>query len=74
MNEPVFVVYPGALWGWEVVREGEDRPVVFEERAAALSHAWKLARACAPAVVRIENWYAAVQAEWRVPARRLAAA
>lgn len=71
MNEPTFVVYPGALWGWEVVREGDDRPVAFDERAAALGHAWKLARECAPTVVRVENWYAAVQAQWKVPLRPL---
>lgn len=66
MDQKTFVVYPGALWGWEVIAEGDDEPQVFDHRTAALAHAWTVARGAAPARVCLENWYGIVEAEWDV--------
>ena len=44
MQENVFIVYPGALWGWEVIRDGhDDEPACFDERRPAVEYARAMA-------------------------------
>jgi hypothetical protein len=64
MQENIFVVYPGAWWGWEVVREGEDEPMCFDGRRLAIDYARAMAIAMSPSVVRVENARGIVKAEW----------
>jgi hypothetical protein len=64
MQESIFVIYPGALWGWEVVREGDDEPMCFDGLRLAIDYARAMATAMSPGVVRVENARGIVAAEW----------
>jgi hypothetical protein len=61
-----FVVYPGAAADWKVVRDGTNAPESFRELRAALDHAWRLARAAAPAWVFVENEHGVVERQWHI--------
>lgn len=60
----MFVVFPGALLGWEVLREGEEEGDVFDDRYTAIEHARHLAENHRPALVKIENWFGRIECEW----------
>ena len=64
MQQNLFVVYPGALWGWEVILEGRDEPMPFDERKQAIDYARAMAIAMSPAQVRIEDARGFVLGEW----------
>jgi len=64
MRENVFIVYPGAPWGWEVVREGEDEPMCFDDRRPAVDYARAMAVAMSPGEVRIEDARGFVRVAW----------
>jgi len=66
MARQVFVVYPGALWGWEVIRDGGDEPLTFGDKGSALACARAMANVAAPAKLRLEDWYGRVEAEWEI--------
>ena len=67
MQENVFIVYPGALWGWEVIREGRDEPMCFDNRRLAIEYARAMAIAMSPGEVRVEDARGFVQAAWKTP-------
>ncbi len=73
MARRVFVVYPGAFWGWEVILDGDDEPLIFGDKRSALACAEAMARVAAPATLRLEDWYGRVEAEWEVHAEWLPA-
>lgn len=64
MQENLFVVYPGALWGWEVILEGQDEPMYFDDRQLAIDYARAMAIAMSPGQVRVEDARGFVLAEW----------
>jgi hypothetical protein len=66
MSQSVYVVYPGAWLGWDVVREGSAQDFSFEDQHAALAHAFHMARLFAPAKVVLEDARGAIQAQWHV--------
>ena len=65
MQENVFIVYPGALWGWEVIREGQDEPVYFDDRRPAVDYARAMAIAMSPGEVRVEDARGIVRVAWK---------
>jgi Uncharacterized protein conserved in bacteria (DUF2188) len=66
MQENVFIVYPGALWGWEVIRDGhDDEPACFDERRPAVEYARAMAIAMSPGEVRIEDARGFVRVTWK---------
>ena len=63
----VYVVYPAALFdGWEVVREGDDQPTLFEEQQQAIRYAETQAALAGGAVVKLENWFGDLERVWEV--------
>ena len=66
MARQIFVVYPGAFWGWEVILDGADEPLVFGDKGSALACAQAMARVAAPATLRLQDWYGRVEAEWEI--------
>ena len=63
----VYVVYPAALLdGWEVVRENDDQPTVFEEQEQAIRYAEAQAALAGGAVVKLENWFGDLERLWEV--------
>lgn len=70
MQENLFVVYPGALWGWEVILEGQDEAMPFDERKQAIDYARAMAVAMSPAQVRIEDARGFLLAEWHTDSRQ----
>lgn len=67
MRSLLYVVYPGAWWGWDVVRDGSDNDVNFETQEAALEYAFDAARMLGSARVALEDARGQVQALWDVP-------
>jgi len=61
----VFVVYPGARSGWELLREGERTPLHFNEKDSAIGYGRCLADANRPSALRVETSYGTVEAAWR---------
>ncbi len=66
MSQSVYVVYPGALYGWDVVREGSAEDYAFEDQQSALTHAFRMARIFGPAEVVLENARGAIERRWRL--------
>jgi hypothetical protein len=64
MNSSRYVVYPGAWWGWDVVREGASEEMNFETRESALDFAFSIARLLGPADVVLEDGRGIVQGRW----------
>jgi len=63
----VYVVYPAALLdGWEVVRESDDQPTVFEEQEQAIRYAEAQAASAGGAIVKLENWFGDLEQVWEV--------
>jgi hypothetical protein len=73
-----YVVYPAALFdGWEVVKEREDKLVVFDTREEATIYAKAQAVMDGGAVVKLENWFGDTESVWEIQPqtrRRLARA
>jgi hypothetical protein len=61
----VFVVYPGARSGWELLREGERTPLHFSEKHSAIGYGRCIADANRPSALRVETSYGTVEAAWR---------
>ena len=63
----VYVVYPAALFdGWEVVKENDDQPILFEKQDQAIRYAEAQARSAGGAVVKLENWFGDLERVWEV--------
>jgi Uncharacterized protein conserved in bacteria (DUF2188) len=60
----VFVVYPGARAGWELLREGEPGPLHFDDREAAIRYARCLADVNRPSALKVETSFGGVEASW----------
>ena len=58
------VVYPGALFGWEVLVEGFPESECFPSRVAAVEYAQCVADLNRPARIQIEDWYGRVELQW----------
>jgi hypothetical protein len=65
MQENVFIVYPGVLWGWEVIREGDEEPMCFDDRRPAVDYARAMAIAMSPGEIRIEDARGFVRVAWK---------
>jgi len=63
-DNPLFVVYPGPVYGWSVVCVGSTQSHLFSEKAVALSYAKSWAEANRPARVRVETSDGKIEAEW----------
>jgi hypothetical protein len=61
---PVFVVYPGPLWGWAVACRGATQSHTFTDKHLAISYAKSWAEANRPSIVRVESHEGDVEAEW----------
>jgi hypothetical protein len=69
MDKAEYVVYPAALFdGWEVVKDDDDNPMVFDQREQAISYAEAQAALNGGAVVKVENWFGDLERIWEVPA------
>jgi hypothetical protein len=63
----VYVVYPAALFdGWEVVKENDDQPAVFEQQDQAIRYAETQAVLAGGAVVKLENWFGDLERTWEI--------
>ena len=60
----IFVVYPSARAGRELLREGEVESLHFRDRDAALSYGRCLADANRPSTLKVETPYGRVEAAW----------
>ena len=60
----IFVVYPSARTGWEVLREGDSETLHFQQKDAAVSYGRCLADANRPSALRIETPHGRVEAAW----------
>ena len=61
---PVFVVYPGPVYGWAVTARGSTQNHFFSDKKVAVSYARSWAEANRPARVRLENCDGRIEAEW----------
>lgn len=60
----IFVVYPSARVGWELLREGEAGSLHFQDRDAAISYGRCLADANRPSTLKVETPYGQVEVAW----------
>ena len=61
---PVFVVYPGPVFGWAVACKGGTQSHFFSDKKVAITYARSWAEANRPARVRVESKEGKVEAEW----------
>jgi hypothetical protein len=61
---PIFVVYPGPVYGWAVTATGSTQSHFFSEKKVAVSYAKSWAEANRPAKVRLESPDGRLEAEW----------
>ena len=61
---PLFVVYPGPVYGWAVGCIGSTQSHFFSEKDLAVSYAKSWAEANRPARVRLETREGRIEAEW----------
>jgi len=61
---PVFIVYPGPVFGWAVACKGGTQSHFFSDKKAAITYARSWAEANRPARVRVESKEGKVEAEW----------
>ena len=74
METPLLiVVYPSALLGWEVLVPTCEEPECFDDRAAAVEYARRVAGSTRPCRIQIEDWYGHIECEWVVAAAQAAA-
>jgi hypothetical protein len=63
-DEPVFVVYPGPMWGWAVACKGGTQSKIFSDKAVAINYAKSWAEANRPSRVQVETPEGRVESEW----------
>lgn len=61
---PLFVVYPGPVFGWMVASVGTTQSHTFSDKHVAINYAKSWAEAHRPARVRVETPDGSVEAEW----------
>ncbi len=61
---PLFVIYPGRVFGWAVACKGGTQSHFFSDKKVAIIYARSWAEANRPARVRVENKDGKVEAEW----------
>jgi hypothetical protein len=61
---PVFVVYPGPMWGWAVACRGGTQSHTFTDKNLAINYAKSWAEANRPSVVRVETPEGRIEAQW----------
>jgi hypothetical protein len=61
---PVFVVYPGPVWGWAVACRGGTQSHTFTDKTLAINYAKSWAEANRPSMVRVETPEGRIEAEW----------
>ena len=61
---PIFIVYPGPVYGWAVTAMGSTQSHFFSEKKVAVSYARSWAEANRPARVRVETREGRIEAEW----------
>ncbi len=67
----IFVIYPSARVGWELLREGDPESLHFQDRDAALDYGRSLAAANRPSALKVETPYGQVEAAWMFEAAGL---
>jgi hypothetical protein len=60
----VFVVYPNARAGWELLREGDASPLHFLAKDAAIGYARCLAAANRPSALKVETAFGQIETGW----------
>jgi hypothetical protein len=60
----VFVVYPNAHAGWELLREGDASSLHFLAKDAAIGYARSLAAANRPSALKVETAFGQVETGW----------
>jgi hypothetical protein len=60
----IFVVYPNARAGWELLREGDAAPLHFLAKDAAIGYARCLAAANRPSALKVETAFGQVETGW----------
>jgi hypothetical protein len=60
----VFVVYPNARAGWELLREGDASPLHFGAKNDAIGYARCLAAANGPSALKIETAFGQLETGW----------
>jgi hypothetical protein len=60
----VFVVYPNARAGWELLREGDPTPLHFAAKDAAIGYARCLASANRPSALKVETAFGGLETGW----------
>ena len=68
----LFVVYPSARSGWELLREGDSVPLHFSEKDSAIGYGRCIADANRPSALRVETAHGTVETAWRFEAVELA--
>jgi hypothetical protein len=61
---PVFVVYPGPVWGWAVACRGGTQSHTFTDKNLAINYAKSWAEANRPSMVRVETPEGRIESEW----------
>jgi hypothetical protein len=61
---PLFIVYPGPVFGWAVACKGGTQSHFFSDKKVAITYARSWAEAYRPARVRVETAEGKVEVEW----------
>lgn len=61
---PLFIVYPGPVFGWMVYSVGGTQSHPFSDKNVAINYAKSWAEANRPAKVRVEDANGRTEAEW----------
>lgn len=61
---PLFIVYPGPVFGWAVACKGSAQRPFFSDKKVAITDARSCAGANRPARVRVETKADKIPAEW----------
>ena len=61
---PVFIVYPGPVFGWAVACRGGTQSHFFSDKKVAITYARSWAEANRPARVRVEGKEGKIEEEW----------
>jgi hypothetical protein len=61
---PLFVVYPGPVFGWQVASVGGTQSHTFSDKHVAINYAKSWAEAHRPARVRVEDEHGRIEMEW----------
>jgi hypothetical protein len=61
---PIFIVYPGPVYGWAVSCKGSTQSHFFSDKTVAVNYAKSWAEANRPSRVRIETAEGRIESEW----------